>query len=376
MTAGFLTCEAQHAMQRTGAILKNLAAASVLLVVQGCGFLPATPQPAPQADTPPQPSAQKSNAIAKTKVEQPRVKKTTATAPASNRVKPEDKQTRNVVCWARATLYPTRTTQTLEIVTRDAVNDIQVRPALLRHQQRQYVEREGAKSYRVQPPSYKQIHEHVQVRPEVRRSIVVPAVFDTKEERIEVESERIIQTPCLMPGDKKSKASTRQSLCTKVQPARYKTLKRKILVSPETVREEIEPAVYKTITRWVVDQPARAIETEIPEETASYEVQYIAKTEQIKERQIPPHIVNIEHVRHDGKTISVWRQAPCSDQLDEALIRQLQNALNAAGQASGTPDGKFGKKTLQAVQSYQLKHGLASGALTLETLQHLGILEK
>ena len=53
MTAGFLTCEAQHAMQRTGAILKNLAAASVLFVVQGCGFLPATPQPAPQADTPP-----------------------------------------------------------------------------------------------------------------------------------------------------------------------------------------------------------------------------------------------------------------------------------------------------------------------------------
>ncbi|MEW5839025.1 MAG: peptidoglycan-binding domain-containing protein [Pseudomonadota bacterium] len=358
----------QHMRNRLG----FLGVTGILLAAQGCASLPHESGAAPKGDSPPPLSAPKGKPVTAAKAEPPRVE--SVIPPAPLQAPPTSAENADAACWAQATIYPMRTVTPLEIVTRDAVNDIQLRPAVLRPEQRSYIVRQGAKTYRVEAPTYKQVREQELVRPEVRRSVVVPAVFDTKEERIEVESERKLLVPCVTPGAKKSRASTSRSLCTQIQPARYQTLTRKTLVSPETLREEVEPAVYKTVTRWVVDQPARVVEIELPEKTASIEVQYLAKPEQIDEKQMPPHIVNIEQIRYSGMPMPVWRQAPCPGQLDEDLIKQLQNALNNAGHASGEADGKLGKKTLQAVFAYQREQGLASGALTLETLHKLGAL--
>jgi peptidoglycan hydrolase-like protein with peptidoglycan-binding domain len=57
------------------------------------------------------------------------------------------------------------------------------------------------------------------------------------------------------------------------------------------------------------------------------------------------------------------------------MVKRLQTALRIAGYRLGAVDGKLGRNTLHAMQLYQGEQGLASGALTLETLQHLGLLE-
>ena len=335
----------------------SLCLAGIILGVQGCALLPPQQQPAPQP-----PAAQKKENIVAPRIECP-----TPSAPAPT----TEPRLKAGECWVPAVVLPRRVSMPLEIVTRDAVNDIQVQPAVIQPEQRSRVVREGVRTYRVEPPVFKQVTEKVLVREEVRRSIVEPATFETREEKIEIEAAHEVLQPCRIHS-----GSNAKGLCVKSVPARYKTLTRKILLKPETLREEIEPAVYREVKKWVVETPARTVPVDIPEKTGAITVQSVSTQEQINEQQRPPIVANLESINYEGEPMPTWRQAPCADDITPELIKQLQIALNDAGQDAGRADGKLGDRTLRALQNYQREHGLASGALTLETLHHLGVLDQ
>lgn len=278
-------------------------------------------------------------------------------------------------CWAPTVILPRRVLSELEIVTRDAVNDIKVSPATLEFEQRSRIVREGTQTYRVDPPVFKKVTEKVLVREEIRRTVVEPAIFEARKEKVETESAHEALVPCRVPGQNLTGVVSGKALCVKTIPARYKMLTRKILVKPETTREEIEPAIYREVSQWVVETPARAVAVNLPEKTRPLTVQVIETQEKVNEIEMPPIIANINSVRFEGTPTPTWRQIPCAEDLTPELIKQLQTALNKAGFQVGAVDGKLGKTTLAAIQSYQNTHGLASGALTLETMQHLGIFE-
>jgi hypothetical protein len=148
-----------------------------------------------------------------------------------------------------------------------------------------------------------------------------------------------------------------------------------MLLTPATTREEVEPAVYKDVAQWVVETPARTIPIDIPEKTAPITVQAVVSPERIDEKQLPPTILNINSIQYEGVPVPTWSQAPCAADVTTELVNRLQSALRIAGYRPGAVDGKLGRNTLHAMQLYQGEHGLASGALTLETLQHLGLLD-
>jgi peptidoglycan hydrolase-like protein with peptidoglycan-binding domain len=54
-------------------------------------------------------------------------------------------------------------------------------------------------------------------------------------------------------------------------------------------------------------------------------------------------------------------------------VMMMQRALLQAGFNPGPIDGIIGSKTKAAIRRYQKAHGLATGAITLETLRSLGI---
>lgn len=278
-------------------------------------------------------------------------------------------------CWVQTTVLPRKITTPLEIVTRDAVNQIQVIPATFKPEQRERVIRQGAQSYRVEPPVFKRVTERVLVREEVHRTVVDPAIFETRVEKIQVESARKILVPCPSPGQGSLNAQRGQSLCVKTLPARYKNITRKILLKPATTREEVEPAIYKEVVQWIVETPARTVPIDIPEKTTSTTAQIIASHERIDEKQLPPDILLIQSVRYEGQPIPSWSHAPCAADVTDEMVLRLQTALRAAGYPPGATDGKLGRRTLHALLLYQRDHGLASGALTLETLQHFGLLD-
>lgn len=349
----------------------------------GCALLPGEPptsSPAPKAEATTPAPAKPAEKPAQPAVAQPPVEKPAptpapaATTPARRTVPTEALPViQPGECWVQAVIHPRPVRKPLDIVVRDAVNDISVTPAEIEPVWQKVTVREGGVTYRIEPPVYKRVTEQVVVRPEVRRTIVVPAVYEEKESTIELEAERTVLERCKVSSAARSADMPVQSLCSRLIPAKTRTIKRKMLVQPETTREEVEPAVYKEITRWVIETPARAVPVDIKPQMGSMRVKEITEPERIEEEQLPPEIRHFVATEYEGTPAIVFRRALCDPEVSPELIQSLQAALKQAGFDPGATDGKLGKRTFAALLDYQRQNGLAHGALTHESLEHLGL---
>ena len=69
-----------------------------------------------------------------------------------------------------------------------------------------------------------------------------------------------------------------------------------------------------------------------------------------------------------------WRPILCETNTTPDVVRKLQSALRSAGYNPGQIDGVLGKNTMDAVNAYQKANGLASGQLTIKTLEKLKVI--
>lgn len=67
------------------------------------------------------------------------------------------------------------------------------------------------------------------------------------------------------------------------------------------------------------------------------------------------------------------RPALCEDSLSKETVQQVQTKLQEGGYHHGALDGLLGEVTRASLTRYQEANQLASGALTLETMQKLGL---
>ncbi|MGK0673796.1 MAG: peptidoglycan-binding domain-containing protein [Halothiobacillaceae bacterium] len=346
---------------------------TLFLTLSGCALLP-DPSATTDLGTPNStPNSAASAASASASLASTASPSSAHTAPAVPPAPSHAPTIRAGECWVQTVIQPKPVRQPLEIVVRDAVNDIEITPPVLEPTRKEIIVREGGVTYRIEPPVYKRVVEKVEVRPEIRRSVVVPAVFEEREVQVEVEGPRTVMQRCNAAPVVRSPETPVQMLCAREIPAKTQTIKRKILVQPETTREVVEPALYKNVTRWVIETPARAVPIEIPPRTTNLKVQEITRPEQIEEQQIPPEIKRLLTTTYEGEPSLVLRRAVCDEELSPTLVRKLQQALQQAGFKPGAVDGRLGRQTLRALLEYQRQQGLAQGALTYESLEHLGV---
>jgi hypothetical protein len=278
-------------------------------------------------------------------------------------------------CWAQLTVPARTETQQLTITQKDGHEVHRPSPSITERQQRQITTRDAATHYRVVQPRYKAVQEQVKVSDEVRRLTVVPAVYKDEPQRIMVESARIDLRSC------KSKSQysigthrTGQTQCAHEIPARYETVIQRVLVTPETVREDITPAKYQTVTRWVLEEDSKVIENTTPEQSRALNYTAVVQDARLDKQHVPPQIREIPVKAHVGLPTVALRQVVCENQITPPLIRQIQQRLQNSDTSAGPVDGLLGKRTLQAIEAYQTLHGLpGKGHLTHETLQHLGL---
>lgn len=256
-------------------------------------------------------------------------------------------------CWVQSVVRPKPVQKPLEVVTKD-----------------------GVTMYKVEPPVYRQVKERVEVRPEIVRTIVEPAVFEMKKEVVEVEAARTELEACKTAGVTFARENTARTLCARLIPAKTATVMKKTLVKPETKREVVEPAVFKEVTRWVLETPARVVEVPVANETAELPVQVVAQAEKVDEQQVPAEVRQLTATEYTGEPQMVTVRAVCDADLNAPMIVSMQNALQSAGLNPGAADGKLGPRTVAALLEYQRRHGLAYGALTYESLQHLGVVQQ
>jgi len=276
-------------------------------------------------------------------------------------------------CWVQTVIHPLPKQNALPIVVQEGTKQYEVKPAQLAKTTQEVIVREGGTTYRIEPPVYEAVKEKVLVKPEVRRTIPVPPVYEERSETVVIEAEKTVLERCKIPGMNQQLERAAQPLCARSLPAKTKTIKRRVLVQPATTREEVIPAEYKEVTRWVMVRPARAVPVEIPPTKQKIAALTIAHDEEVTEREIPPKVVEIVSTLYEGEPRAALRQAVCDADLTPDLVKAVQQKLKAAGYDPGPIDGKLAMATSRALIAYQRDHGLAAGALTLETLEQLGV---
>lgn len=279
-------------------------------------------------------------------------------------------------CWAQLVMEPVTRRQTVAVVTEDGATRLRVLPPALRTQARAVVVKDAAQTFRVEPPTFRPVTERVKVQDEVRRPVVVPAVYESREERVQVESARVVLERCGASAQRAAGSGalpSRVAQCAREVPARFQTVTRRVLVQPESTREEVIPAVYATITRWVLDTPARTVPHTLPEATRNLPLTEVARPALVQAQAVPPTTMPMQVTQHEGMPQLVWRRALCESEAMPALVTRLQQALQGQGQDVGRPDGRLGRRTMAALVSYQRREGLAMGLITFESLQKLGL---
>lgn len=291
---------------------------------------------------------------------------------------------------------------------------------------------------KVIPPQFEEIEKTVVVKPASKEIVEVPAVYEEVEEKVLIEPERTVWKKGQNPAQKVSGA-TGEIMCLVKVPAKYKTIKKRVLKSPATTKvvdipEETEtveakklvadarieytpvPAKYITIEKKVVDHNATFVwysSRDDVEKTLKYTGHQICLTEEpaktkeitktvmvtppsIKEEKVSAvnEVVTTQKLIEEAKVVKTpidaeykvmkkrkklsdthmeWQRILCQTNMTKEIIAKLQSALNEKGYKAGKPDGILGRGTRRALDKFQRDNALATGGITYETLNALGI---
>jgi len=202
---------------------------------------------------------------------------------------------------------------------------------------------------RIIPARYEVQTERIQVSEEQRvLNRIIPARYEVKTERILVSPARQYWKAGHGPVTKKNEV-TGEIMCLVEEPAKYKTIEKRVLVEEEKPEYKTVPAQFKTIEKRVLVAPEKPEYRIVP-----------AQFETITKNEI---------VRPESWE---WRRILCETNMGTNSIQRIQQALRSKGYSIAV-DGRLGNETMNALNSYQRKNGLATRGITYETLESLGV---
>ncbi len=228
----------------------------------------------------------------------------------------------------------------------------------------------------VVPATYKWQEERTLVLPPRSTQVLVsPARYDVViEEVIETPEEWVWQVG---RGDIEKIDEESGEIVHQVRiPARYRQIKKQVLVEPAKYRKTTEPGVYETLRKKVVDVPEHTIEERVPAKYKTVKTQRVRQAEREVTHQIAPVYKDYAYREKVSDARLAWRMVPCEREMSKDLGYKVQRALRKLDYDTGGLDGVFGKHTLAAIHDFQKKKGLATGRLSSETLSALGIVSE
>jgi hypothetical protein len=312
-------------------------------------------------------------------------------------------------CYARVVTAPTFETKTERIVKREASARVEVIPASFDQTTERVLVKEGGEkivivdengmpytgsrkptvrtlqdgTIEVESIEFETVTERVLVREAYDKLEVVPAVYETQSDRVMVAPARTEWKPSEGriygnavrdgSGTLVTKATEAgQLMCLVEIPAEYRTVTKRTLKSPATHRAVAVPAEYRTITRRIPKKLfTKIVKTDPVYETISKRVVKMAAREVRHEIPAEYETITSRVKVSDGDV--TWMPVLCEVNVTNATVMQIQRALAAKGHRPGSVDGVWGAQTATAIAAFQQANGLATGELTLETIERLGV---
>lgn len=281
-------------------------------------------------------------------------------------------------CFARVTIPEVGEVYTEDRLVSPARTEDRAVPARYEVVDTQVLVREPRTDYVVIPGVYRSFTETIVVAPERIEPVIVPATYQAYSERVLVRPAYVTWKPGAgllgraAGADANTLGGAGELLCRVEVPAQYAAVRRSRLLTPESVASRTIPAVTRQVVRHELVTPARVEPRAMP---AEYRTQ--------KDRRLltpaTTEAVLIAEVRRSERLRRIvtparteWREVLCGTNASKARLADVQRALNARGFATAS-DGVFGPQTLASMEAFQRANNLATGYLTVETAQALGV---
>jgi hypothetical protein len=284
-------------------------------------------------------------------------------------------------CYARVLLPAEYSTDTQQVVLREASTKVEVIPAQYETGTEQVLVREASKKLEVIPAVYEDGLEQVLVRPAATRLVEVPATYRTV-------TEQVLESPAQTIWKKGGIASqsgrvlktaasgeTGEVLCLVEVPAKYKTVTRSVLDQPATTQEIAIPAEYTTVKTRILKSPPTTREIEIPAEYKTVTVTKLVKPATTRTIEIPAEYQTVSTQKLLQEPTLEWRRVLCDENLTHSNIVAMQKALADKGIYSGPVDGIIGAATISAVNQFAKSRNLPTGSnfITIDVAKDLGV---
>lgn len=275
-------------------------------------------------------------------------------------------------CYARVLTPAKFESQTQTIQTLAPSQRIETTKAKYMSATQRVIATEETTRIKVIPASFKTVTETIVVQEASTRLVKVPATFRTVSEKILISPARTEWKKGRGPLERVD-SITGEIMCLVEIPAVYKTVSKRVVDQVASIRTVEVPAKTKTITKRVVDQAASTQTVVVPATYKNVRVSKLAQPATQRTIEVPGK------TRQVTKRVKVldsqleWRSILCETNTNGDVIRRLQRALKAESYNPGPIDGILGRETLSAVNRYQKANNLASGQLTIATLNKLGV---
>ena len=281
-------------------------------------------------------------------------------------------------CYARVLLPATYDVSEEQILVKPAEQKVEIKEARYEWIEEAILVKDASTRLETVPAVYETVTEQVLVKPEGKKLVTIPAKYETTTERILDKPAHTVWKRSKGPIDNALKTtydeSTGEVMCLVQVPATYKTIEKRTLITPETVKEVLTPAKYKVVTKKVLKTPARTKEVVIPAEYKTVKVQKMVEPARENKIDVPAQYETITRQAKLSDEQLVWREVLCDVNMTDDVIRSIQDRLSGSGHYAGRVDGIFGPKTLRAVNSYAKTNDLPVGVnyISVETAKALG----
>ena len=276
------------------------------------------------------------------------------------------------LCHARVFVPPTFRTVAEQVLQSEATESVEVIPARYGMVDETILVREESERIEVIPATFKTVEERILVREAYEKIEMVPARYETVTERVVVKP-----AYTAWQGKRGPFACIEETIsgfmCLAEVPAEYQTVTRRVMVSPATTRKVAVPAEYRTVTRSIVDRPAQTRIVKEPAQYSTVQVRRLLEPAKEKRLVIPARFQKVAKTQKVREGRMEWRPVLCEADITSDLVSRIQSALLARGYLPGAVDGILGPRTLAAVTSFQQDNNTSSGALTVETVEALGV---
>ncbi|MES2683376.1 MAG: peptidoglycan-binding domain-containing protein [Pseudomonadota bacterium] len=276
-------------------------------------------------------------------------------------------------CYARVVNPPKFETRSEKMLAKAESERIEIIPAKYETvEEKVLVKAAGKKIVEIIPAVYKTVETMVVTKPASEKIEQVPAVFKDMEETQLIKPATTQWKKGRGPIEKYD-GLTGEIMCLVTVPAEYRTVKRRVVASPAEVKRIPIPAQYGTVLRQELLKPAEVREIDTPAEYKTVRTLKMVTPAEEKRIPIPAQYQTIasQVLVSEGK--AEWKSILCQTNTTPGIVQDIQRALLAKGFNPGKIDGIIGVETSAAVRAFQTANGLATGGLTMDTLDKLGV---